>query len=219
MYELSPYQRVVGTPSRESGNAFYGLNGRKEKNTRPSKTGSSIRAVIHGDGEGITVTNGTSIALRMQEETMISVGGEPLILPAHTLVYGQTHLSGDRIDITINTIRLDNYLYPVHLVAYDLDGRKGLYVPDMKVKQQTLATLTQGSSQLASPGYIMGGSVRQQVGGQLASQGLNVALNAGKNLLTRKAQQPKAQIRPNHLVLLRSASGKTLPDYREEVQE
>ncbi|GAB3179607.1 conjugative transposon protein TraM [Telluribacter humicola] len=219
IYEIHPYQRVIGTSSQESSNAFYGLNGRREKSSRPSKTGHSIRAVVHGDGEGITVTNGTSIALRMQEETLISVGGEPLVLPAHTLVYGQTHLSGDRIDITVTSIRLDNYIYPVQLAAYDLDGRKGLYVPDMKVKQQTLATLTQGSSQLASPGYIMGGSVGQQVGGQLASQGLNVALNAGKNLINRKAQQPKAQIRPNHQVLLRSASGSSFPDYREEVQE
>ena len=58
----------------------------------------------------------------------------------------------------------------------------------------------------ASTGYIVGGSVGQQVGGQLASQGVGMALNAGKNILTRKAQHPKALIRPNYQILLQSGT-------------
>lgn len=208
-YEVMPYSRVVGTKGREGGNAFYGLNGHKTRNTRPSRVGGSIRAVVHGDGDGITITNGTSVALRMQEETVILIEGEPLVLPVNTLIYGIGRVSGDRIDITVSTIRLENFLYTVNLVAYDLDGRKGLYVPDMKFKQQAQSALVQGSSQLANPGYIVGGSVGQQVGGQLASQGINVALNAGKNLLNRKAQQAKAQVKPNYQLLLRSGNGQT----------
>ena len=206
-YHVEPSQNVaIGTNGREGGNAFYGLNGRKLRNNRPTKTSGSIRAVVHGDGDGITVTNGSSVAIRMQDETIVGIDGEPLVLPKNTLVYGVARINGDRIDITVSRIRMDNFIYNVHLDAYDLDGRKGLYVPDMKLKQRASSSIVQGSTQLASPGYIVGGSVGQQVGGQLASQGVGMALNAGKNILTRKAQQPKASIRPNYQIFLRSGS-------------
>lgn len=204
---VEPHGNVaIGTNGREGGNAFYGLNGRKLRNNRPTKTSGSIRAVVHGDGDGITVTNGSSVAVRMQDETIVGIDGEPLILQKNTLVYGVVRINGDRIDITVSKIRVDNFIYNVHLDAYDLDGRKGLYVPDMKLKQRASSSIVQGSTQLASPGYIVGGSVGQQVGGQLASQGVGMALNAGKNIVTRKAQQPKALIRPNYQILLRSGT-------------
>jgi len=206
-YDVEPYQGpAVGTNGREGGNSFYGLNRRKLKNTRPTKTSGSIRAVVHGDGDGITVTNGSSVVIRMQDETVIGIEGEPLVLPKNTLVYGVSRIDGDRIDITVRQIRMDNFIYNVQMEAYDLDGRKGLYVPDMKLKQRTNSSIVQGSTQLASPGFIVGGTVGQQVGGQLASQGVGMALNAGKNILTRKSQQPKALIKPNYQILLRSGT-------------
>ncbi len=206
-FVVEPSQQLaIGANGRDGGNSFYGLNGRKLRNSRPSKTSGSIRAVIHGDGDGITVTNGSSVAIRMQDETIVGIDGEPLVLPNNTLVYGEARINGDRIDITVSKIRIDNFIYNVHLDAYDLDGRKGLYVPDMKLKQRASSSIVQGSTQFASSGYIVGGSVGQQVGGQLASQGVGMALNAGKNILTRKAQQPKASIRPNYQILLRSGT-------------
>lgn len=216
-YEIEPYQgAAIGTNGREGGNSFYGLNGRKLRNTRPLKISSSIRAAVHGDGDGITVTNGSSVAIRMQDETVIGIEGESLVLPKNTLVYGISRINGDRIDITVSKIRMDNFIYNVQMEVYDLDGRKGLYVPDMKLKQRTNSSIVQGSTQLASPGYIVGGSVGQQVGGQLASQGVGMALNAGKNILTRKAQQPKAQIRPNYQILLRSGTATTAMNLNED---
>ena len=206
-FNVEPHGIVaIGTNGREGGNAFYGLDGRKLRNNRPTKTNGSIRAVVHGDGDGITVTNGSSVAIRMQDETVVGMNDEPIVLPKNTLVYGVARMNGDRIDITVSKIRMDNFIYNVHLQAYDLDGRKGLYVPDMKLKQHASSSIVQGSTQLASPGYIVGGSVGQQVGGQLASQGVGMALNAGKNILTRKAQQPKASIRPNYHILLKSGT-------------
>lgn len=205
--KLQPYVRqVIASSNQEFGNAFYGLNGIKIRSNRPLKVKGAIRAVVHGEGEGITVTNGSTVSLRMQEETTLVVEGESLILPENTLVYGEAKINGDRIYITVSTIRLDNYLYPVSLDAYDLDGQKGLSVPDMKIKQQISNTLIQGSSQLANPGYIVGGTVGQQVGGQLATQGISAALNAGKNLLARKSQQAHARIRPNYQILLRTST-------------
>jgi conjugative transposon TraM protein len=211
IHEMSPYRRSVAASSgSENGNAFYGLNGRKVRNDRPKRFRGAIRAVVHGEGDGIRVSNGTSVAIRLQEETVLYLDGEPLILPENYLVYGISKISGDRIHITVSTVRLDNNLYPIRLEAYDLDGRMGLYVPDMKMKQQLNSSVVQGTTQMASPGYIVGGSVEQQVGGQLASQGINAALNAGKNHIARKAQHPRALIRPNYQILLRSEKEQTI---------
>jgi conjugative transposon TraM protein len=203
-YSVEVNTSSIGTNGREGGNGFYGLNGSKVKNNRPSKVKGSIRAVVHGDGDGITVTNGSSVSMRMQDETKIMIEGEPLILPKNTLVYGIARITGDRIDISVNTIRVNNFIYNVSLVAYDLDGRKGLYVPDMRIKQQVNNSLAQSSTQMMSPSYVMGGSVAQQVGGQLASQGVNMVMQTGRNVLQRKMQQPKAQVRPNYQILLRA---------------
>lgn len=215
-YSVEVNTSPIGTNGKEGGNGFYGLNGNKVKNNRPSKVKGSIKAVIHGDGDGITVTNGSSVSIRMQDETKIMIEGEPLILSKNTLVYGIARITGDRIDITVNTIRVNNFIYNVSLVAYDLDGRKGLYVPDMVIKQQVNNSLSQGSTQMMSPSYVMGGSVGQQVGGQLASQGVNMVMQTGRNILQRKMQQPKAQVRSNYQILLRAGSGNDLSSDLEE---
>jgi len=215
-YSVEVNTSSIGTNGKEGGNGFYGLNGSKVKNNRPSKVKGSIRAVVHGDGDGITVTNGSSVSIRMQDETKIIIEGEPLILPKNTLVYGIARITGDRIDISVNTIRINNFIYNVSLVAYDLDGRKGLYVPDMRIKQQVNNSLAQSSTQMMSPSYVMGGSVAQQVGGQLASQGVNMVMQTGRNVLQRKMQQPKAQVRPNYQILLRAGKNNEETDTEGE---
>ncbi|KAA6439914.1 conjugative transposon protein TraM [Dyadobacter flavalbus] len=215
-YSVEVNTSSIGTNGREGGNGFYGLNGSKVKNNRPSKVKGSIRAVVHGDGDGITVTNGSSVSIRMQDETKIMIEGEPLILPQNTLVYGIARITGDRIDISVSTIRVNNFIYNVSLVAYDLDGRKGLYVPDMRIKQQVNNSLAQSSTQMMSPSYVMGGSVAQQVGGQLASQGVNMVMQTGRNVLQRKMQQPKAQVRPNYQILLRAGKNNEESETEEE---
>jgi hypothetical protein len=62
----------------------------------------------------------------------------------------------------------------------------------------------------------MGGSVAQQVGGQLASQGVNMVMQTGRNVLQRKMQQPKAQVRPNYQILLRAGKNNEESDTEEE---
>lgn len=217
-YSVEVNTSSIGTNGREGGNGFYGLNGTKVKSNRPSKVKGSIRAVVHGDGDGITVTNGSSVSIRMQDETKIMIEGEPLILPKNTLVYGIARIIGDRIDISVNTIRVNNFIYNVSLVAYDLDGRKGLYVPDMRIKQQVNNSLAQSSTQMMSPSYVMGGSVAQQVGGQLASQGVNMVMQTGRNVLQRKMQQPKAQVRPNYQILLKAGKNNEESETEEETE-
>ncbi|SEJ74486.1 Bacteroides conjugative transposon TraM protein [Dyadobacter sp. SG02] len=224
VYSVEKYDRqIVRASSRgDRGNAFFGLNGGKSSQARPEKVKGAIRAVVHGEGDGILVKDGTSVFIRLLEKTSINVGGESLILPANTLVSGVARISGDRINITISTIRVDNFLYNVNLTAFDLDGRKGLYVPDMKIKNQINQSLAQSSGQALNPYYLMGGgSVRNQVGGQLAMQGINTLSNTARNIARRKMAEQKAHIKPNYQILLQSSTKAPAaePDRGDEADE
>jgi conjugative transposon TraM protein len=209
VYSVEKYDRqIVRASARgDRGNAFFGLNGGKSSQARPEKVKGAIRAVVHGEGDGILVKDGTSVFIRLLEKTSINVGGESLVLPANTLVSGVARIAGDRINITVSIIRVDNFLYNVNLTAFDLDGRKGLYVPDMKIKNQINQSLAQSSGQALNPYYLMGGgSVRNQVGGQLAMQGINTVSNTARNIARKKMAEQKAHIKPNYQILLQSST-------------
>jgi len=93
-------------------NAFY-----KEKEN------SLIKAVIDEDNKGFL---GSRIRFRLLED--IFVGQRKI--EKGSILYGQ--ISGftmQRVDLTIVSVFTKGEILPVHLSIYDLDGMKGLYVP------------------------------------------------------------------------------------------
>lgn len=93
-------------------NAFY----RKTEN-------SFIKAVIDEDNKGFL---GSRIRFRLLED--IFVGQRKI--EKGSILYGQ--ISGfamQRVDLTIVSVFTRGEILPVHLSIYDLDGMKGLYVP------------------------------------------------------------------------------------------
>lgn len=93
-------------------NAFY-----KEKEN------SFIKAVIDEDNKGFL---GSRIRFRLLED--IFVGQRKI--EKGSILYGQ--ISGftmQRVDLTIVSVFTKGEILPVHLSIYDLDGMKGLYVP------------------------------------------------------------------------------------------
>lgn len=93
-------------------NAFY----RETEN-------SFIKAVIDEDNKGFL---GSRIRFRLLED--IFVGQRKI--EKGSILYGQ--ISGfamQRVDLTIVSVFTRGEILPVHLAIYDLDGMKGLYVP------------------------------------------------------------------------------------------
>lgn len=93
-------------------NAFY----RETEN-------SFIKAVIDEDNKGFL---GSRIRFRLLED--IFVGQRKI--EKGSILYGQ--ISGfamQRVDLTIVSVFTRGEILPVHLSIYDLDGMKGLYVP------------------------------------------------------------------------------------------
>lgn len=197
----------IGFPqitSQKSENAFFGLNGKRTEVNRKRGRYETVEGVIHGSGDGITVTNGSTIKIRITSETKLQLQGEELVLQPNTLITGVCAISGDRVNIKVNSLRIDNFLYPVTMMVYDLDGQQGVYVKDLAQKTQLSTALVQSAGQTMQPSYFIGqGGIGNQVGTQLATSTLQNVSNVGRNLLTTKVAQVRAFIRPNYRVLLK----------------
>ena len=190
--------------SAKAENAFFGLNGKRTEVNKKRTRYEAVEGVIHGSGDGVSVTNGSTIKIRILSETKLQLQGEELSLQPNTLITGICSIGGDRIMIKVTNLRIDNYLYPVNMQVYDLDGQQGVYVKDLAQKTQLNSALVQSASQSIQPSYLIGqGSVGNQVGTQIATNTLQSVSNVGRNILTTKIAQVKAFIRPNYRVLLK----------------
>ena len=93
-------------------NAFY-----KEKEN------SFIKAVIDENNKGFL---GSRIRFRLLEDIFVSNRK----ISKGSILYGQiSGFSMQRVDITIVSVFTKGEIYPVNLSIYDVDGMKGLYVP------------------------------------------------------------------------------------------
>ncbi len=207
-------------PTQNNRNAFYGTGGRALRATNmPNSNNMSIPAVIHGDGDVVAVSSGSTVKIRLLEDTQLLLNGEIVTLPANSLVSGICHIADERIMVTVNTLRQGNYLYETDLTAYDLDGRAGLRVPHLNEKNRVAQALGQTAQSAAmSPAYLIPqGGIGQQVGAQVAVQAGTTLFQGARALIQGKLSAPKASIKPNHRIYLksggRSGAGKALADF------
>ncbi len=185
-------------------NVFYGLKGEQKKpeTVASQPVPNSIEAVIHGDADNVNVTDGSTLKIRVLQD--IQVG--KYILPKNSILTGECGIQGERVHVLVSSIRIQNSIIPVKLLAYDIDGHAGIYVPNLAVKQQ----VSQTGSQAVTGGSInmpymvpTNANVGQMVVGQTASQGVNLAINGARSLAARKMSQSKAVIRPNYRIYLK----------------
>jgi len=109
-----------------SRNGFYGLESQADINEQAN----SIKAVIH---ETQTLTSGATVKLRLTEAA--SING--LTIPKDQLVYGTSSLNGERLNITIQHIRVQDQILPVALKVHDADGMEGIYIPGSLSREVT----------------------------------------------------------------------------------
>jgi conjugative transposon TraM protein len=86
---------------------------------------NTISACIHGDQ---TVMSGQNIRLRLLEPLRAG----QMIIPCNTVLSGTTKIQGERLEITINSLEHAGTILPVELTVYDLDGQKGIFIPDLQ---------------------------------------------------------------------------------------
>jgi conjugative transposon TraM protein len=86
---------------------------------------NTITACVHDDR---TILNGQSVRLRLLEH----IRAGKTVIPRNTLVSGTAKIQGERLDITINSVEFAGQIIPVELTVYDLDGQRGIFIPDLQ---------------------------------------------------------------------------------------
>jgi conjugative transposon TraM protein len=174
----------------EGTNAFYGLDDRQSGLIPQGFTsGTSIAAVVHDTQELVA---GANIKLRVTDE--VAIAG--IRLPKDQFIYGTCEISGERLTIKINSIRLDEALIPVALSAYDLDGLEGVYIPGAITRDAA----KQATGDAMQSMQFM--SMNPSIGAQAASAGIEAA----KGLISKKSKLVKVTVKAGYQVLLRDAS-------------
>ena len=98
---------------------------------RPDKDQTFIMAIID---ENITGYADSRIRLRLLEDIM---AGNTLIRKGTYLYALISGFSGQRVSLSVKSILYENEELPVKLEVYDLDGLKGLYVPESQFRDFT----------------------------------------------------------------------------------
>lgn len=155
---------------------------------------NAVEAVVH---ETQTIVNGSTIKFRLVNDIYIN----GILIPKDNFVFGTASLSGERLDININSIRYKNSLFPVALSAFDMDGLEGIYIPGAITSDVARQSADRAVQDI---GF---NSLTPSVGVQAASAGIEAA----KTLFSKKVKLIKVTVKAGYQVLLRDEKQK--PNY------
>lgn len=200
--------------SKQTG--FYNLNAKVSDQSYTESRG--ILAVVHGEADGISVTNGEELKIRLLEPLRILGKDEKIILPIGTLIPCTAKIGSDRLFLNIEGIFHENRLHPVNISVYDIDGREGLNVPALLNSQSSNRLINNLSSPISGGQFFMPtGSVSQQVGSSIAMNLAQNAIQTGSQYLRKKTKIQKVEIRSNYkIILFNSKSNRNENNTNEE---
>jgi len=146
---------------------------------------NSIQAVIH---ETQSIVSGSTVKLRLMNDVYVN----GLLIPKGNFIFGIGQMDGDRLHIIIKSILYKNDLLPVDLSVFDLDGMEGIHIPG-SISKDAGKQITNNA--LEGIGLS---SLNPSIGGQAISTGLE----AGKDLIKRKASLIKVTVKAGYQVIL-----------------
>jgi conjugative transposon TraM protein len=164
-------------------NGFFGLDDEMKQN---DESANAIQAVIH---DTQTVVAGSTVKLRLLSDVYIN--GQ--LVEKDQFVFGTCAISGERLTISINSIRVENSLLPVSLAVFDLDGMEGIYIPGAITRDAA----KQASSQSIQDVQLY--SMDNSLGVQAATAGIEAA----KGLFAKKAKLIKVTVKAGYQILLK----------------
>jgi conjugative transposon TraM protein len=162
-------------------NSFYGIDEISSVENLPK----AIAAEVY---DAQTLIAGSVVKLKLAND--IYVNGS--LVPKNRFVYGICAINGERLTITINSIRNGQAVFPVALAVYDLDGIEGIYIPGAIARD----VAKQSSNQALQ--NVQLNSLDPSLGVQAASAGIETV----KSLISKKTKLIKVSVKAGYKVLL-----------------
>lgn len=143
--------------------------------------------------EDQTLTSGDRIRLRLTEPAR--AGG--MVLSAGELIFGTVSIAGQRMQVSVTGIEKDGTVLTVALDAYDLDGGKGLFVPNSVER-----TAAKDAAASIGAGLGSGISFTTNAGQQVAMDLVRGALTGGTQYIASKLRLVKVRVKAGYQLLL-----------------
>jgi len=179
-----PNYSITSGPQRQNG--FFSL---EDDMTIEEENGNTIEAIIHDTQELVA---GATVKMRLLNN--IYINGK--LIPKDQFIYGVCDINGERLVIEIGSIRTGNFLLPVSLSVYDLDGLEGIYIPGAISRDAA----KQASDEAIQNMQLM--TLDPSLGVQAASAGIE----ATKGLLSKKAKLIKVTVKAGYRILLKDTN-------------
>ena len=150
----------------------------------------TVRACI---ARAQVVRAGSTVCLRLLEDVRI----DEAVIPRNMPLYGTASLGGDRLQIVVSSVEYGGRIFAVEAAAYDMDGQRGLNVPDSRER-------TALKEALASAGQTAGTSVNitRSAGQQVLSELARGGLQASSRYVAEKLREVKVTLKADHRILL-----------------
>ncbi len=151
---------------------------------------NSIRACVN---QTVTLTNGKELQIRLLEPMW---AGETLI-PVNSILTGACRIGSERMEITINSIQYAGSIIPVELQVYDLDGQRGISVPN----SDEIKAVKEIASQMAqSAGSSI--TITDDAGSQFAADIGKSLIQGASQYVSKKMSVVKVIVKANYAILL-----------------
>lgn len=143
--------------------------------------------------ESQTIEQGGRVKLRLLQP--LQAGN--MTIPAGNLVTGAAVIQGERLDILISSIEYAGNIIPVQLAIYDIDGQKGIFVPDSQSRNAA-------KDAAGTVSESMGNSVSfaRSAGQQVVMDLTRGVMQGGTRLIAGRVRAVKVTLKAGYKVLL-----------------
>jgi hypothetical protein len=138
-----------------------------------------------------TLVSGASVELRLDQQAVI--GGR--VIPRGNSLWGKASLSGERLSVLVNSVRVGSEVFPVNLEVFDLDGMEGIRVD---------GSIDRDASK-ASADQALGTVGMTAMDPSMAGQATAAGIQAARSLLSRKIRLVRVTLKAGYKVLLKNS--------------
>lgn len=178
-------QEFIEAWSQPRNMGFYtaaGNEGLQDKN--------SIRACVY---QTITLVSGSELKMRLLEP--MRAGN--FLIPANTVITGACRISGERMEVSINSIQHAGNIIPVELLVYELDGQRGIFVPnsdEINAAKEIAAQMAQSAGTSIT--------ITDDAGSQFAADMGKSLIQGASQYVSKKLGVVKVTVKANYNLLL-----------------
>jgi hypothetical protein len=195
-HQPAAVSNLAASPSAEADSGEYGetegFYSIDEVDKEDPTVQNTMTAVIPEDQ---TLVAGATITLRLTQDAVIN----GITIPHGNPVYGLVAINGDRMGVTVSSIRYRQGIYPVSLQVYDMDGLPGIHIPGAITRDVAKESVDQGISSMGLT------ALDPSLAGQAATAGIEAA----KTLMSRKIKLVRVSVKAGYQVLLKNTKSVT----------